>query len=65
MADCGICKRSDTERPQIFKGRDWCSTNHQKMLLLGEKEKEKWIQNYLSYVDSNYVVPPQQNNRHI
>lgn len=32
MTNCRVCQTSDKNKPQIFRGEDWCCDRHRKII---------------------------------
>ena len=32
MTDCRVCSTPDEQKPQIFRGEDWCCDRHKKII---------------------------------
>jgi hypothetical protein len=41
MTDCRVCSTPDEAKPTIFRGEEWCSDGHRK-IILGEVEPKQY-----------------------
>ena len=43
MPPCKVCRKEDSQKPQINRGDDWCCEDHRKMIADEEDRNPLWV----------------------